>query len=412
MVVRNRNTRFIVLGFSLLFGICLYLNHRHRQNRTEHQYNVIVWWSPYRKHIDYHRKCDLAECRFTSDRSVQSDPHFTGYLFYGRETSLKDLPVRKPRDLWAIYHEGSPKETPYLLEAIDLFNFSATISRHSDVPLTLQSFTSLEELIDYHAMYSFEEKVQFQRKLKMAPVLYLQSRCDTLTGRELYVKELAKHISIDSYGSCLHNKSLPDGILIEPKTALDIKNYFDFVSMYKFVIVYQDMVCEDYIIDKFWKALSLGIVPIYFGAPNIRKYLPNPDSAILIDDFKSPAEMAKFIIKIANDKDLYNSFLSHKILNMLPISNQLLVETVFKDDIYFVRNRRTRTIAEFECHVCAEAAIGRKWPQVPENSSISRYRCTLPSFPPGNVTSKALPRMDKFLERTHMEANFVRQLIN
>jgi len=31
-----------------------------------------------------------------------------------------------------------------------------------------------------------------------------------MSGREDYVKELMKHLSIDSYGSCLRNKDLPE----------------------------------------------------------------------------------------------------------------------------------------------------------------------------------------------------------
>jgi hypothetical protein len=35
-------------------------------------------------------------------------------------------------------------------------------------------------------------------------------------------------------------------------------------------------------------ALAVGCLPIYIGAPNVRDFLPDPDSVIMYDDFPSP----------------------------------------------------------------------------------------------------------------------------
>lgn len=43
----------------------------------------------------------------------------------------------------------------------------------------------------------------------IAPVLYVQSDCDTPIGRDYLVKELSEYIRIDSYGKCLANKKFP-----------------------------------------------------------------------------------------------------------------------------------------------------------------------------------------------------------
>lgn len=200
-----------------------------------------------------------------------NDLYLQGYLFYGTKILIHDMPSnRRTDEYWGLYHDGSPKSVPFLLYGLDLFNFTSTFSRHSTVPLTLQPFTTLEKLINYKNMYTFGQKTSFQRKMKLAPILYIQSHCDTLTGRELYVKELGKYIAIDSYGNCLRNKTYPTGITNGSRNKTAIRDFYDFVSKYKFIIVYQDMICEDYITDKFWKSLTLGIVPIYFGATNIR----------------------------------------------------------------------------------------------------------------------------------------------
>lgn len=198
-----------------------------------------------------------------------------GYLFDGAKITLNDLPkTRKYDEYWALYYDSSPKDVPFLLQSIHLFNFTSSFSRYSDIPLTLQPFTSLEELINYKLMYTYGQKSAFQKNIKLAPILYLQSHCNTLTGRELYVQQLGRHIAIDSYGACLKNKSLPANIEDDATNPRDIRNFYDFVSKYKFMIVYEDVVCEDYISSKFWKSLTLGVVPIYFGATNIRVSSP------------------------------------------------------------------------------------------------------------------------------------------
>ncbi|XKL68087.1 hypothetical protein PGB90_003578 [Kerria lacca] len=44
----------------------------------------------------------------------------------------------------------------------------------------------------------------------IAPVLYIQSNCDTLTDRDAYVANLSQYVKIDSFGKCLNNAKLPE----------------------------------------------------------------------------------------------------------------------------------------------------------------------------------------------------------
>lgn len=45
--------------------------------------------------------------------------------------------------------------------------------------------------------------------MESSPVVWIQTNCQTSNKREIYVKELMKHIDVDSYGPCLHNKDFP-----------------------------------------------------------------------------------------------------------------------------------------------------------------------------------------------------------
>lgn len=119
---------------------------------------------------------------------------------------------RNSTHIWALFHEESPKNKPFLMyrSALELFNLTATFSQNSDFPLTLQYLESYEKLIDLHGFIDVNEKNRIQSDENIAPILYLQSICDTMSDRDAYVAELMKFVRIDSLGKCLSNsKNIP-----------------------------------------------------------------------------------------------------------------------------------------------------------------------------------------------------------
>lgn len=51
---------------------------------------------------------------------------------------------------------------------------------------------------------------------------------------------------------------------------IDSPEFYKFISKYKFVISYENSVCNDYITEKLWRPLIIVTVPIYFGSPTIQ----------------------------------------------------------------------------------------------------------------------------------------------
>ncbi|KAK3912500.1 Alpha-(1,3)-fucosyltransferase 10 [Frankliniella fusca] len=171
---------------------------------------VLVWWTPFTGNSGSFQQCGDLKCFITQDRLFQHHPKFQMFLFYGSNLEIGDLPLpRKSQDIWSLFHEESPKNIPFLSheEGISLFNYTATFSRASDVPLTLQYIKSFESLTDHQYYVTIKDKNKLLEHL--SPVLYVQSDCDTPLDRDKYVEELMKYIPVDSYGSCLHNKDLP-----------------------------------------------------------------------------------------------------------------------------------------------------------------------------------------------------------
>jgi alpha-1,3-fucosyltransferase 10 len=75
-------------------------------------------------------------------------------MFYGSKFNLTDLPLPRNGQIrdWALLHEESPKNSPPLshLEALELFNLTATFSRYSHFPLTLQYLKNADVLSGKH----------------------------------------------------------------------------------------------------------------------------------------------------------------------------------------------------------------------------------------------------------------------
>lgn len=134
-------------------------------------------------------------------------------LFYGSNINKTNMPLPRNENLiWALFHEESPKNVPTLLFSpmLSLFDVTATFSQQSDMPLTLQYVESVDKIIDRKFFIDVSEKDRLQMTENLAPVLYVQSICDTLSGRDQYVSKLMEYIRVDSYGKCLNNnKNIP-----------------------------------------------------------------------------------------------------------------------------------------------------------------------------------------------------------
>ena len=79
-----------------------------------------------------------------------------------------------------------------------------------------------------------------------------------------------------------------------------IKDKLKAVSQSKFVLAYENAIHDDYVTEKIYDVLQAGSVPVYLGASNILKYIPN-DCFINKNDFKSYDELYTFL-KNMDDK--------------------------------------------------------------------------------------------------------------
>ncbi|NXG52265.1 FUT10 fucosyltransferase, partial [Psilopogon haemacephalus] len=312
-------------------------------------YPILLWWSPLTGETGRLGQCGEDVCFFTINRTYQHNQMTRAFLFYGTDFSIDSLPLpREDYHDWALFHEESPKNNYKLFHepTITLFNHTATFSRHSHLPLTTQYLEGLEILKSLRYMIPLQMKNSLRKRL--APLAYVQSDCNPPSDRDSYVRELMCHIEVDSYGECLHNRDLPQHL--RSPTAMDNGNFYKILAQYKFVLAFENAVCEDYITEKLWRPLKLGVVPVYFGSPSVAEWLPSNKSAILVSSFSHPRDLAHYIKTLdANDGE-YESYLQWKLKG--DISNPRLLAAM-KERKWGVQDiTQDNYIDAFECMVC------------------------------------------------------------
>ena len=295
------------------------------------------------------------------------------FVFYGTDFSPEDLPLpRKNHHEWAILHEESPKNN-YILchpECLRLFNHTATFKRESDYPITTQYLEKLSDLTDTNYLVPTAEK----SRNGLASAVYAHSDCDPPSDRDAYVTELMKHMEIDSYGRCLHNKELPP-VLQDPLT-MDNKDFFKILSKYKFNLAFENAICDDYMTEKLWRPLKLGSVPVYRGSSKVRDFLPHNKSAVLADEFDSPEELATFLKQLASNDTEYDKYLEFKRTG---VNNNFLIKIMEAREWGVNDHKQMNFISGFECFICnrihnnMEASKKQRFV-----ASAEHYNCPVP----------------------------------
>ena len=150
----------------------------------------------------------------------------------------------------------------------------------------------------------YEENKNKKKKENAIAVAYI-SNCGN-QERIRIIKELISHgVTIDLFGHCFRN---PTSRNIE-------KN----LNSYYFTLAFENSVDEDYVTEKYWQALSSLSIPVVLGASNIHDFEPAEKSILYVKDFKNTAELAKTMIRIANNETEFWEMLKWKLMDRPPL---------------------------------------------------------------------------------------------
>jgi hypothetical protein len=115
--------------------------------------------------------------------------------------------------------------------------------------------------------------------------------------RNYFLNELDKQMRVDYGGKFKNNIGFKVG------GNHGSKEIIDFYKQYKFVVAMENSIGDFYITEKIYNVLNAGVVPIYWGSPNIGKYF-NVKRFICLNN-ESSAEISRVInlIKSMTDED-------------------------------------------------------------------------------------------------------------
>lgn len=264
--------------------------------------------------------CQVTNCWATDDRSQldQSD----AVIFHAGQFNLSDVPSRRlPHQRYIFYlFETLPhgRDAVFFSPSINgYFNWTMTHRRDSDIYIA-EPYGAIRrkesKLIDQlppnltpgerpippaKLMETVRNHPRLSKKDKL--VAWFCSNQYTHGKREDYIRELGQHIQVDIYGRCGNMTCLP-------KNSPRCNNLLD---EYKFYLSAENSLCADYVSEKFYRALSIDVVPIVYGGADYAAYAP-PHSYIHVADFASPKHLAEYLLLLDKNEALYLKYFEWK----------------------------------------------------------------------------------------------------
>lgn len=138
-------------------------------------------------------------------------------------------------------------------------------------------------------------------KRQDAPIAAFISNCSPLNERTQVLEELSQRMNVHSYGHCMHNMdeplSTPNITRKEAKISI-AENYY-------FIFTPENTNEYSYVTEKVYEGFESGALPVYLGAPDINRFIPDPSAIINVNDFDSTDELANYLLRLMNDHDAY-----------------------------------------------------------------------------------------------------------
>ncbi|RUS27500.1 hypothetical protein BC938DRAFT_483152 [Jimgerdemannia flammicorona] len=177
------------------------------------------------------------------------------------------------------------------------FDISMDYRLSSDVPIPYLN----------NGQYSLHNNyTPFENKKKDVLASAFISNCSPRNDRLRWQRELMKLIRVDSYGAC--EKNIDETIYPEGRHVFKKEK----LKEYLFTFAFENSDADDYVTEKIYQAFEAGTVPVYMGTDTIDKFIPSDHSTIKVSDYKSPKELADYLIYLSEHKDEYEAYLAWK----------------------------------------------------------------------------------------------------
>jgi hypothetical protein len=176
------------------------------------------------------------------------------------------------------------------------YDFKVSLKRGSAVELHVgcDSLLVLRDL----ARYGNEQgKQTFSRPNGIAGFI---SNCHA-PQRNAIVTEIMNNTRIDQYGGCFKNMKTPDWA---KRSRAFGASKIKILQTYKFSLALENAAVSSYVSEKVYQAMEAGTIPIYWGADDVKDFLP-PGSFIDVRDFPTQKQLTTHLKRVAANETLF-----------------------------------------------------------------------------------------------------------
>lgn len=257
----------------------------------------------------------IIHCNFTDDLSLARD---ADALWFHMPAELHLPKRRKPGQTWILMSMESAANYPRLEcpDFLGQFDIVMTYRLDADIPVI---YPNRRIFGDFRGPPG--GKPDLAGKTDLAA--YIAS--NSVAYRDAYVRELMRYMPIDCLGACLNNKTI-EGFVTGPTAARKggFRAILKVLPRYKFYLAFENSLATDYVTEKLFHALSVGTVPVYCGAGNVREFLPAENAAINVADFEGPEDLAAYLTHLDQDDEAYGAHLAWRHRELSPEFERLL----------------------------------------------------------------------------------------
>lgn len=242
-------------------------------------------------------------CDFTNDLTRT---HEADALWFHAPTTARLPKEKNPGQPWILMSMESDANYPLLRnnDFLSLFDIHMTYHLDSDIPAPYPTWREYGNFMSPPVPTPMKSR-------EVALALYTAS--NPVQRRDDYVRELSRYVTVDSPGKCLHNKTIPgftDGDNSWARRGFE--SIMGILPGYKFYLAFENSISTDYVTERLFLALVAGVVPVYYGAPNVRSFLPSDNAAIVVTDFAGPGELGEYLNYLDQNDDAYEQHLAWK----------------------------------------------------------------------------------------------------
>ena len=231
----------------------------------------------------------------------------------------RKLKHRSPNDIWILWVDEANRP----LQELNQYRFNWTLSFRQDSEVSIGSYGLLirkpvsrpksarpepnsidPSLVKFLANQNvrianveLENRIYTNYRYRRRQALWFVSNCEP-KRRLAYYRQLKRFYPVDAFGSCVEKKCDKLQACEREQSSLAL-----------FYLAFESQTCTDYITEKFWRAISSGLIPVVLG-PGKQSYLDLnvPESAFIhVDDFASARDLATHLHRIENNYLLYRA---------------------------------------------------------------------------------------------------------